>query len=158
MRELAVHHHAAERDQRVQLLRQRRHGRYVHVGFNMQMLVLISCRVRQSLCSTTCLATTRSSFADASLVSFCLTDVSTCLQGSHFDEYVMDYQTFSTDPIDSSVFDVPSDFECGGFPGLLPRACIFASAISCVVQDLALLVGHLGVCDSGDLQDKMMLI
>jgi len=39
------------------------------------------------------------------------------LFGSHYDEYVLDYQTYSTGPINPTIFDPPLYLPCGAFPG-----------------------------------------
>ncbi len=40
------------------------------------------------------------------------------VQGSHYDEYVMDYMTFSQNPQNPELFEPPTDMECGAFPGM----------------------------------------
>ena len=39
------------------------------------------------------------------------------LLGSHFDKYYVEYFNFNTDEISPSVFALPTDLKCGGFPG-----------------------------------------
>lgn len=39
------------------------------------------------------------------------------LLGSHFDKYYVDYSNFSAGPLPDSMFSIPVNDTCGGFPG-----------------------------------------